>query len=98
MDHLLINCDLDWVPDMAAFRAELGQRFGQVTILPQADPLEGPDLTTVTHWITNPAPRFKITGDLVARLLPSLRVIGSPSTGVTHIDPALLPMMGKAGL
>lgn len=89
MTHLLVNCDLDWVPDMDGFVAELGQTYGQVTILPQAAPLEDADLSGVTHWITNPAPRFRITRALVDRHMPALQAIGSPSTGVTHIDPAL---------
>ena len=89
MTHLLVNCDLDWVPDMGAFVNELEKRYDQVTIMPQAAPLDAVELESVTHWITNPAPRFKITRALVDAHMPQLQAIGSPSTGVTHIDPAL---------
>lgn len=87
--HLLINCDLDWVPDMEEFKTELSQRFETITVVEQSASLENEPLSTVTHWITNPAPRFKITLELIDRSMPNLQTIGSPSTGVTHIEPSL---------
>lgn len=90
MRHLLVNCDLGWVTDSAKFRTTLEHRFDRVTILPLAEDPLAHDLSTVTHWITNPAPRFKITESFVRSNMPQLTCIGSPSTGTTHIDLALL--------
>lgn len=83
--HLLINCDLDWVTDLPTLLAELSARFNEVTVVEQSQPIDQRDLSSVTHWITNPAPRFRITSELISRLMPNLQTIGSPSTGVTHI-------------
>lgn len=90
MRHLLVNCDLGWVTDLAVFRSKLEAHFDRVTVLPLADDPRRHDLSDVTDWITNPAPRFKITEAFVREYMPSLRRVGSPSTGTTHIDTALM--------
>lgn len=84
--HLLINCDLDWVSDRAALLIDLSHHFAEVTIIGQSEPIDNRDLSTVTHWITNPAPRYQISRELTSRLMPNLQTIGSPSTGLTHME------------
>lgn len=88
--HLLVTCDLGWVRDMDAFRTGLESRFSKVTFAPLAASLDGLDLHDVTDWITDPAPRYRIDSDLITALMPSLRRIGSPSTGTTHISGEVL--------
>ena len=87
---LLINCDLAWVQHRKRFIQNLETMFDTVTTLDLNEPVSDHIFTGVTHWITNPAPRYKITEELVAQHLPDLRIMGSPSTGTSHISNELL--------
>lgn len=84
--HLLVTCDLGWVRNYTSFRLSLEDRFDKVTLSPLVPTLEELDIEDVTDWITDPAPRYKISSELLSSRLPSLLRIGSPSTGTTHID------------
>lgn len=90
MRHLLATCDLGWVCDNVAFRQDLETEFDKVTVAPLAPSLEGLDLSDVTDWITDPAPRYRISLELVTTHMPRLQRIGSPSTGTTHIAQEVL--------
>lgn len=86
MKHLLVNCDLGWVDDFEKFENSLNEDFNDVTILDLGSKLRDFDLSTVTHWIMNPAPYETVTLNYLNEVVPRIRVIGSPSTGTTHID------------
>lgn len=88
--HLLVTCDLGWVREQATLRRDLERRFQQVTLAPLAKSMDGLDVSTVTDWITDPAPRYKISSDLILAHMPALQRIGSPSTGTTHIAPEVM--------
>ena len=91
MNHLLINCDVEWMADKDSFVRSLA-RFDKISFeepgrnffQEYTDSLE-----TVTHWIVNPAPKQTIDLALVTYCFPNLRWIGSPSTGTTHIAESL---------
>ena len=85
MNHLLINCDISWASDQNKLIYDLKERFDEVLVIGTHESMLEYDLSQITHWITNPAPREKITKSLLTKL-PKLRWIGSPSTGVTHFD------------
>jgi D-3-phosphoglycerate dehydrogenase len=87
--HLLVTCDLGWVEDGARFEGALRGAFDAVTLAPLDPDPWSRDLTTVTDWVCDPAPRYRIDGALVDAQLPALARIASPSTGTTHIDGAL---------
>ena len=89
MTHLLVNCDLSWARDREALLDGLRMRFNEVTCVGLDGDLDALDLSSVTHWITNPAPRQRIERTWVEARMPALTWLGSPSTGTTHIDLAL---------
>lgn len=90
MRHLLVTCDLNWVGDRATFRQDLAESFEKVTLASLATSLNGLDISDVTDWITDPAPRYQISSELVATHMPLLKRVGSPSTGTTHIAQEVL--------
>lgn len=85
MNHLLISCDLGWATDLDKFEASVRAVFDRVTTLEINDDFSNHDVSSVTHWIMNPAPLNKISSGFLKQHFSSLRVIGSPSTGTTHI-------------
>ena len=83
----ILSSEVDSVEDICR---RLKPDFPDVTVLDLNESISDHQLDGVTHWITNPAPRQKITSELVAKHLPNLKVIGSPSTGTSHLSADLL--------
>lgn len=75
---LLVSCDIFWsLPELV--------EFDDIIICRDFTNLTKERLETVTHWIVDPAPQKKIDDGVISQF-KNLQVIGSPSTGTTHID------------
>lgn len=85
--NLLISCDLSWCLDLKKLKKELEKKFNKVFF--EKDIKNKDSYIKVTHWIINPAPKNKISLNIID-LMPNLKKICSPSTGITHIDKKLL--------